>query len=180
MSPPPLAAPKELISATDIARRVRELGQALTADLAGAEPVFVCVLKGAAFFHADLVREIHLPLVIDFVAVSSYGASTESSGEVRLTKDLDASVGGRDVILVEDIVDSGLTLRYLRRVLENRDVSSLRVCSLLSKPARRKVDVGIDYLGFEIDDQFVVGYGLDYNQHYRNLPYLGVLPKEDS
>ena len=144
-------------------------------DYEGESPLFVCVLRGAAIFHADLIRNTNLNLFVDFLSAYSYGESTESSGEVQLIKDLESSIHGRDVILVEDIVDTGLTLDYLLRNLGSRRPRSLKVCSLLSKPARRKVSVEIDYLGFEIPDQFVVGYGLDHNQRFRNLPFIARL-----
>ena len=134
----------------------------------------VGVLRGAAIFHADLIRCLHPSIRIDFIAVSSYGPSTQTSGEVKLVKDLETSVGGTDLLLVEDIVDTGLTLDYLLRLLRSRNPRSLKVCSLLSKPSRRQVEVDIDYLGFEIPDRFVVGYGLDLDQRYRNLPFIGI------
>lgn len=164
-----------LIDAEAIQQRVRELGSQIEHDYAGKSPLLVCVLRGAAVFYSDLIREVHLALQVDFIAVSSYGSSTKTSGQVRLIKDLEASIEGLDVILVEDIVDSGLTLAYLLENLRSRRPASLRVCALLSKPSRREVEIEVDYIGFEIPNEFAVGYGLDYNQCYRNLPYIGVL-----
>lgn len=163
-----------LVKEEQIQDKVEEMGRQITSDYRGRDPLLVCILRGAVIFFSDLVRYIDLPLGIDFIAVSSYGASTKSSGQVRLVKDLEASIEGRDVILVEDIVDTGLTLSYLIHNLENRGPASLKVCTLLSKPDRRLVDVEVDYIGFDIPDEFVVGYGLDFNQRYRNLPYIGV------
>jgi hypoxanthine phosphoribosyltransferase len=143
----------------------------------GTGPVhLVAVLKGAFMFLADLIREIDGPVTCDFIAVSSYGSGTTSSGEVRLTKDLDRSLEGRDVVIVEDIVDTGLTLSYLQDILRAREPRSLQTACLLSKPSRRKVDVKVEYIGFSIEDRFVVGYGLDFDERYRNLPYIGVMP----
>jgi hypoxanthine phosphoribosyltransferase len=159
-----------LIDAKAIGERVRELGRRITSDYRGKTPHVVAILKGACLFHADLIREIELDLTVDFIAVGSYGASTASSGEVRLLKDLEQSIGGRDVLLVEDILDTGITLNYLLRILSSRGPGSLKVAALLSKPSRRKIDVPADYVGFEIPDAFVVGYGLDFEERYRNLP----------
>ncbi len=165
-----------LIDARTLARRVQELAQAIHRDTAPGSPVhLVGVLKGAFIFFADLVRELPGPVTCDFLAVSSYGPAQTSSGQVQLTKDLDASLEGRDVVLVEDIVDSGRTLAYLQALLRARAPRTLRTVCLLSKPAHRVVDVPVEYTGFTIADQFVVGYGLDWNEAYRNLPYLGVL-----
>jgi hypoxanthine phosphoribosyltransferase len=171
----PLEIEKVLIDEGQIQARVAQLGHVIANDYRGKSPLLVCVLRGAAIFHADLIRNIELNLVVDFISVFSYGSSTKSSGDVQLIKDLETSVHGREVVLVEDIVDTGLTLDYLLRNLQSRRPSSIRVCSLLSKPARRKVSVPVDYLGFEIPDQFVVGYGLDYDQKFRNLPFLALL-----
>lgn len=154
---------------------VAQLGARITHDYQGKRPVMVCILKGASVFFCDLIRQIDLPLEIDFMVVSSYGASTKSSGEVRLVKDLDRSVLGRDVIIVEDIVDSGMTLNFLKRTLTGRGAASLRIATLLDKPARRRVPLTVDYSCFNIPDAFVVGYGLDYDEVYRNLPDIGVL-----
>lgn len=165
-----------LITRDEIAKKVRELGEQITRDYAGKKPVLVCVLKGASIFFADLVREIALPLTLDFMAISSYGSATKTSGVVRILKDLDHDIVGKDVIIVEDIVDSGITLSYLTKILKQRGASTLRIATLLDKPARRKVeDLTVDYMCFDIPDAFVVGYGLDYDQTYRNLPDIGVL-----
>jgi hypoxanthine phosphoribosyltransferase len=164
-----------LLDSDSIQQRVRELGAQITADYAGKTPVVIAILKGASIFHADLVRAIDLPVSFDFMAVGSYGASTQSSGEVRILKDLDQSIERKDVILVEDILDTGLTLNYLRHNLQNRGPSSIRIAVLLNKSSRRLVDVPADYIGFDIPDDFVIGYGLDYDQKYRNLPEVLVL-----
>lgn len=164
-----------LLSAEEIRAQVAELGRKISEDYQGKELVVVGILKGAAIFCADLLRQITVPVAIDFMAVSSYGASTKSSGVMRILKDLDESIEGKHVLLVEDIVDTGLTLNYLREYLEGRNPASLRVCVLLDKPSRRKTDVTVEYRGFEIPDEFVVGYGLDYAEKYRNLPYISVL-----
>jgi hypoxanthine phosphoribosyltransferase len=168
-----------LLSADQIQRRVAELGAEITRDYGDAsEPLLlVGVLKGAALFLADLVRQVRRPLEFDFVAIASYGAATRSSGEVRVLKDLESAVSGKHVIIVEDILDTGLTLRfsYLIESLKARQAASVKVCVLLDKPSRRRVEVPVDYCGFVIDDQFVVGYGMDYAESYRNLPYIGYL-----
>ena len=163
-----------LISSEDIQRRVRELAAEISRD----HPLgvhLVGVLKGACIFLADLARALECDVTMDFIAVSSYGSSTLSSGQVRLLKDLDASLEGRHVVIIEDIVDTGLTLHYLQEILQARGPRTLRTACLLSKPSRRKIDVKVDYIGFTIEDKFVVGYGLDYAEQYRNLPYIGVL-----
>ncbi len=165
-----------LIDEGVVQQRVGELGKQLTRDLHGRSPIFVAILRGAAIFHADLVRRVDLMLKIDYISVKSYGNASTSAGEVQLVKDLETSIRGQDVVLVEDIVDTGLTISYLVRNLMTRQPRSLSVCALLSKPARRKADVEIDYLGFEVPDRFIVGYGLDHAERYRNLPYVGVLP----
>jgi hypoxanthine phosphoribosyltransferase len=165
-----------LLNEEQIAAKVAELGRAISAEYRGRDLVLVSVLKGSLPFMADLMRAITIPLRIDLMEVSSYGGlTTESSGLVRILKDLSASIDGRDVLLVEDIIDTGLTLNYLLRYLRGKNPRSLRICALLDKPARRLVDIQIDYLGFTIPDQFVVGYGLDYGELYRNLRYVGVL-----
>jgi hypoxanthine phosphoribosyltransferase len=165
-----------LLTREQIAEKVRELGKQITADYQGKEPVLICILKGAALFFADLIREIELPITIDFMAISSYGSATKTSGVVRILKDLDKDIVGKDVIIVEDIVDTGITLSYLKKLFEQRGAKSLKVATLLDKPARRKVpDLYVDYMCFDIPDAFVVGYGLDYDQVYRNLPDIGVL-----
>ena len=164
-----------LLSGERIQARVAELGAQLATDYAGRDPVLVSVLKGSIVFLADLVRRMEIPLSIDLMEVSSYGASTESSGQVRILKDLSMAIDGRDVIVVEDIIDTGLTLNYLLRYLHDKGPASIRICCLLDKPARRLADIAIDYRGFSIPDRFVIGYGLDYDERYRNLPYIGVL-----
>jgi hypoxanthine phosphoribosyltransferase len=170
------AAPGQiLVQADDLAHRVRALGREISADYAGRDLLLVGVLKGAVFFLSDLMRQLAVPCQVDFMAVSSYGFSTDSSGVVRILKDLDAPIAGREVIIVEDIVDSGLTLLYLLRMLQARDPASLEVCALLTKPGRRQVELPIRYVGFEIPDRFVIGYGLDHGEDFRNLPYVAVL-----
>ena len=164
-----------LYTREEVAAAVHTLGERITRDYQGKAPVMICILKGASVFFTDLIRQIDLPLEIEFMAISSYGASTVSSGEVRLVKDLDRSIMGRDVLVVEDIVDSGMTLSYLKHLLITRGASSLRLVSLMDKPARRRVPLTVDYSGFDIPDEFVVGYGLDYNEKYRNLPDIGIL-----
>ena len=166
-----------LIPADEVHARVKALGQEISAAYAGKEPLLISVLKGSVVFLADLMREISVPHAIDFMAVSSYGAATESSGIVRILKDLNESIAGKDVLIVEDIIDSGHTLAYLRSLLLGRQPASLRIVTLLSKPSRREVDVPVDWVGFEIPDKFVIGYGLDYAERYRDLPYIGVLKK---
>ena len=164
-----------LVQQDDLAHRVRALGEQISQDYAGRDLFLIGVLKGAFFFLSDLMRNLELDCEVDFMAVASYGSSTDSSGVVRILKDLDASIEGRDVLIVEDIVDSGLTLQYLLRTLRAREPKSLEVCALLTKPARRKADVPIRYEGFEIPNEFVIGYGLDHGERYRNLPYVAVL-----
>ena len=167
-----------LITSEEIGARVRELGQQITNDYAGQEILMIGVLRGAVIFMADLARSIKRPMDIDFMAISSYGLSTNSSGVVRIIKDLDEVVEGRHVLIIEDIIDSGLTLNYLVDNIKSRKPASVRICTLLSKPDRRKVNVTVDYNGFIIPDHFVVGYGLDYAGKYRNLPFIGVLKPE--
>ena len=164
-----------LLTGEEVQARVAELGAQLAADYAGREPVLVSVLKGSIIFLADLVRAMPIPLSIDLMEVSSYGTSTESSGQVRILKDLSTPIEGREVIVVEDIIDTGLTLNYLLRYLHDKGPASIRICCLLDKPARRLAPIEIDYRGFTIADRFVIGYGLDYGERYRNLPYIGVL-----
>jgi hypoxanthine phosphoribosyltransferase len=168
-----------LITEEQIQAKVAELGRRLSADYAGQRLTLVSVLKGSLPFMADLMRAIEVPVQIDLMEVSSYGgATTETSGLVRILKDLSSSIAGEDVLIVEDIIDTGLTLNYLLRYLRGKNPQSLRICALLDKPARRLVEIPIDYLGFTIPDQFVVGYGLDYAEYYRNLPFIGVLKPE--
>jgi hypoxanthine phosphoribosyltransferase len=164
-----------LVSADDLERRVAELGAEVSRDYEGRDLVLVGVLKGAVVFIADLMRRLTVPCEVDFMAVSSYGSQTDSSGVVRILKDLDGSITGRDVLIVEDIIDSGLTLQYMLRNLRARDPRSLEVCALLTKPERRRVDLPTRYVGFEIPNRFVVGYGLDYAQRHRNLRHIAVL-----
>ncbi|HEY7707497.1 MAG TPA: hypoxanthine phosphoribosyltransferase [Gaiellaceae bacterium] len=164
-----------LIEEDALRERIAELGGEISADYAGKDLLLVGVLKGAVFFMADLMRHITVPCEVDFMAISSYGASTDSSGVVRILKDLDETIEGRNVLVVEDIIDSGLTLSYLKRTLGARNPASLEICALLTKPERREVDVPVRYTGFEIPNRFVVGYGLDFAERYRNLRYVGVL-----
>ena len=164
-----------LIDEDALQARIVELGQEISADYAGRDVLLIGVLKGAIFFMADLMRELAVPCEVDFMAISSYGASTDSSGVVRILKDLDINIDGRHVLVVEDIIDSGLTLSYLMRTLEAREPASLEICALMTKPARREIDVYVRYTGFEIPNAFVIGYGLDFGERYRNLPYVGVL-----
>ena len=164
-----------LIEEDVLQARVRELGAEISRDYAGRDLLLVGVLKGAVFFMADLMRELTIPCEIDFMAISSYGAGTDSSGVVRILKDLDLNISGRNVLVVEDIIDSGLTLSYLVRSLTARKPASVDICALLTKPERREVDVPVRYVGFEIPNEFVIGYGLDYAERYRNLPHVAVL-----
>jgi len=169
---------KVLLSTAELKNKVTELGQILSRDYAGKNLLAVGILKGAMVFMADLIRNISVDVQIDFMAVSSYGASSKSTGVVRIMKDLEQNIEGRHVLIVEDIVDTGLTLNYLLEILKAREPASVRVCTLLDKPSRREVDVSVNYNGFSIPDEFVVGYGLDYNEKYRNLPEIYVLKKE--
>ncbi len=178
MAPGDPAIGRILVQQDDLAHRVRALGEEISHDYAGREIFLVGVLKGAFFFLSDLMRNLDLNCEVDFMAVASYGSDTDSSGVVRILKDLDASISGRDVLIVEDIVDSGLTLQYLLRTLKARDPASLEVCALLTKPERRKVNLPIRYTGFEIPNEFAIGYGLDHAERYRNLPYVAVLSKD--
>jgi hypoxanthine phosphoribosyltransferase len=164
-----------LLTDAQVGARVAELGVEIAADYADRQPVLVSVLKGSIVFLADLMRAIESPVAIDLMELSSYGDSTETSGQVRILKDLSGSIEDRDVLVVEDIIDTGLTLNYLLRYLRERRPTSIRICCLLDKPARRLTDIEIDYRGFTIPDRFVVGYGLDFDERYRNLPYIGVL-----
>jgi hypoxanthine phosphoribosyltransferase len=167
-----------LIDEQTLRGRIAELGEEISADYQGRAPLLVGVLKGAVFFMSDLMRALTVPCEIDFMAISSYGASTDTSGVVRILKDLDLNIEGRDVLVVEDIIDSGLTLNYLVGNLESRSPASLEICALLTKPERREIDVPVRYVGFEIPNKFVIGYGLDFAERYRNLPYVGVLDDE--
>ncbi len=170
---------KILITREQLQARIAELGKAISRDYAGKDLLLVCVLKGGVLFLGDLVREIHIPHSIDFMAISSYaGARTESSGVVRILMDLNASIEGRNVLIVEDIIDTGRTLSYITENLRTRNPASLKICTLLNKPSRREVKVTVDFVGFDIPNEFVVGYGLDYNELYRNLPFVGVLKPE--
>lgn len=164
-----------LITGDEMQRRIQELGAEVDRHYAGQDLVLVCVLKGALMFLADLMRAMKIPHEVDFMAISSYGSGTESSGVVRILMDLEMNIEGRNVLIVEDIIDTGQTLKYITDNLFTRRPASLRICALLSKPSRRQVDIPVDYVGFEIPDRFVVGYGLDYGQIYRNLPYIAVL-----
>jgi hypoxanthine phosphoribosyltransferase len=164
-----------LIDADALRARIAELGDEISAEYEGRELLLIGVLKGAVFFMADLMRHLTVPCEVDFMAISSYGAQTDSSGVVRILKDLDINIEGRHVLVVEDIIDSGLTLSYLMRNLESREPASLEICALLTKPSRREMDVSVRWTGFEIPNKFVIGYGLDFAERYRNLPYVGVL-----
>ena len=167
-----------LLSEEKIKARVKELAAKLDEDYAGKQPLMVAILKGSVMFFADLLREMKTDVKIDFMAISSYGNGAKSSGEVKMIKDLDGTIEGKDVIIVEDIIDSGYTMRYLKHLLEARRPSSIKICALLDKPSRRETEIEIDYKGFEVEDEFVVGYGLDYAGLYRNLPYIGILKRE--
>lgn len=164
-----------LLSEKELEERIQQLAEEITKDYAGKEVHLICVLKGSIFFTCELAKRIPLPVTFDFMSVSSYGDQTESSGRVRIVKDLDESIDGKNVIVIEDIIDSGRTLSYLMDLLKARKPASLKLCTLLDKPERRVTDVSVDYTGFAIPDKFVVGYGLDYAQKYRNLPYIGVI-----
>ena len=167
-----------LITREQIAARIKEMGAQITKDFQGKDMVAICILKGAAPFFVDLTREIDVPMTMDFMAISSYGSATKSSGVVRILKDLDKPINGKDVLIVEDIVDSGMTLSFLRENLLSRGAASLKIVTLLDKPERRRVPLHVDYFGFTIPDEFVVGYGLDYDEKYRNLPDIVVLKPE--
>ena len=166
---------KVLITEEQIRQRTQELGTRISEDYAGKDLMLICVLKGGFMFLADLMRVINVPLSVDFMATSSYGRETESSGVVRILKDLNVPIKGRNILIVEDIIDTGHTLDYLLRILDERQPASLRICTLLNKPDRRESEIRLDYLGFDIPNEFVVGYGLDFGELYRNLPYIGVL-----
>ena len=164
-----------LLTEQEVDERILAIGEQISKDYAGKQVHLVCVLKGGAFFMCELAKRISVPVSLDFMSVSSYGSDTKSSGVIRIVKDLDESLKDKDVIVVEDIVDSGRTLSYLLKMLQSRGPRSLALCTLLDKPERRVVDVNVNYTGFQIPDEFVVGYGLDYDQRYRNLPYIGVV-----
>ena len=164
-----------LLSEEEVDARIQAIGEQISKDYEGKEVHLICVLKGGSFFMCELAKRITVPVSIDFMSVSSYGSETKSSGVVKIVKDLDETIMGKDVIVIEDIIDSGRTLSYLLEMLKDRKPASLRLCTLLDKPDRRVVDVNIDYTGFAIPDEFVVGYGLDYAQKYRNLPYIGIV-----
>ena len=166
---------KVLVSEEEVNKRIADLGREISEAYAGKQVHLICVLKGGVFFMCELAKRIKVPVTMDFMCVSSYGDGTTSSGVVRIAKDLDESIEGKDVLIVEDIIDSGRTLSYLIDVLKKRNPNSIHLCTLLDKPERRVVDVDVDYVGFNIPDEFVVGYGLDYAQKYRNLPYIGVV-----
>jgi len=166
---------RTLIGTDEMTKRITELGQQISKDYEGKEVTAICVLKGGIMFMAELVKNIDVPLTMDFMAVSSYGNETSSSGVVKIIKDLDQSIEGKDVLVVEDIIDSGRTLSYLMKLLEERNPKSVKICTLLDKPERRIVEVPVDYVGFSIPDEFVIGYGLDFEQHFRNLPYIAVV-----
>ena len=168
-----------LISEEEISKRILEIAGRINADYKGKDLILICVLKGGVMFMCDLAKRLDLNVRLDFMSVSSYGAETTSSGVVKIIKDLDDSIAGKDVLVVEDIIDSGNTLSYLLDILEKRGPKSIRLCTLLDKPSRREKDVTVDYVCFEIEDKFVVGYGLDYDQRYRNLPYIGVMELSD-
>ena len=167
-----------LLSEDEIREKVRELGGKITADYKNSNLMLVTVLKGAVVFLADLMRQIDVPAEIDFMVVSSHGSGVKSSGVVKIVKDLDVPLAGKDILIVEDILDSGLTLSYIKELLESRGPRSIRIATLLDKPSRRKVDLQADYIGFSVPDEFVIGYGLDYDEKYRNLPYIGILKPE--
>jgi hypoxanthine phosphoribosyltransferase len=169
------AVSEVLIEEDALARRITELADEVSSDYVDRDLLLIGVLKGAVFFMADLMRQITVPCEVDFMAISSYGGSTDSSGVVRILKDLDINIRDRDVLVVEDIIDSGLTLQYLMRNLRSREPASLEVCALMTKPARREIEIPVRYVGFEIPNRFVIGYGLDFAERYRNLPYVGVL-----
>ena len=168
-----------LLSEEEVDRRINEIGKQISKDYEGKNIHLICVLKGGVFFMCELAKRIEVPVSMDFMAISSYGADTKSSGVIKIVKDLDESITGKDVLVVEDIVDSGRTLSYLLAMLKERKPNSLKLCTLLDKPERRVIDVNVDYTGFQIPDEFVVGYGLDYAQKYRNLPYIGIVHLEE-
>ena len=167
-----------LLSTEEIALKVKELGERITQDYAGEKLLVVGILKGSNMFMSDLIRHIDMPMQMDFMMVSSYGNATESTGVVKIIKDLEQGIQDKHVLIIEDIIDTGLTLKYLTQILETRNPASVKLCTLIDKPARRKETVAVDYIGFEMPDEFIVGYGIDYAEHYRNLPFVGVLKPE--
>ena len=169
---------KVLLTKEQLQAKTKELGQQISKDYEGKNLMIICVLKGGVMFTTDLIREITIPLELDFMAISSYGLTTSTSGVVRILKDLETDIKGKDVLIVEDIIDSGLTLKYLKELLMSREPNSVKICTILNKPARRQENVYVDYIGYDIPDEFVVGYGLDYAEKYRNLPFIGVLKPE--
>ena len=169
---------KVLISEEELDKKTTEIANAISKDFAGKELILIGILKGGVVFASDLIKKINIPMEIEFMAVSSYGKESETSGVVTLKKDIDTSLNGKNVIIVEDIVDSGFTMKYLSKVFLDRNAESVKICTLLSKPSRRKVEINLDYVGFEVPDEFVVGYGLDFDEKYRNLPFVGVLKRE--
>lgn len=169
---------RQMYTEEQVVSKIAELAAQINEDLKGEPVIIICILKGASFFACDLAKRLTMPVTMDFMMVSSYGDATKSSGTLRVKKDLDENIEGKNVIVVEDIIDSGRTLKYLKEDLKDRGAKSVRLCTLLSKPARREVEVDVDYIGYEIPDVFVVGYGLDYAQKYRNLPYVGIVEFE--
>ena len=169
---------KILKTETEIQEKIKQLGRQISKDYEGKNPIMICILKGGIVFLSDLVRSISIKVELDFMSLSSYGDSTQSSGVVRIKKDIDADISNRDVIIVEDIVDSGLTLKYINDYFKQHNPASVKICTLLDKPKAHKIEINIDYVGFEVGNEFVVGYGLDYAQRYRNLPSIGILKKE--
>lgn len=169
---------KVLVSEEELDKKTTEIANAISRDFAGKELILIGILKGGVVFASDLIKKINVPMEIEFMAVSSYGKESETSGVVTLKKDVDTPLVGKNVIVVEDIVDSGYTMKYLKKVFLDRKAESVKICTLLSKPSRRKVEIDLDYVGFEVPDEFVVGYGLDFDEKYRNLPFVGVLKRE--
>lgn len=169
---------RQMYTEEQVTSKIAELAAQINEDMKGEPVVIICILKGASFFACDLAKRLTMPVIMDFMMVSSYGNGTVSSGELRIKKDLEENIEGKNVIVVEDIVDSGRTLKYLKQDLKDRGAKSVRLCTLLSKPARHEVEVEVEYIGYEIPDEFVVGYGLDYAQKYRNLPYIGIVEFE--
>ena len=169
---------KIILNEEELQKKVQEIADKISKEYYDRKPVIICILRGAVFFAADLIKKITVPVEIDFMSLSSYGDSTKSSGVVRIKKDIDTDISGRDIIIVEDIVDSGLTLKYINEYFLKHNPNSIKICTLLDKPEAHKTDIEIDYVGFKVGNEFVVGYGLDFAQKYRNLPYIGILKKE--